>query len=92
MHLTVDPEKEISELFDELDTLLKNPDVTASLTSRGINASLALLIADGLRSYLLGKKKEAAEDLATAAEEIASRLVASASATETERDAPSKGS
>jgi CHASE3 domain sensor protein len=86
MQLDLDPEKEIGELFDELDVLLKNPDVTASLTTRGINASLALLIADGLRSYLLGRKKEAAEDLATAAEEIASRLAAN------ERDGAAKGS
>jgi hypothetical protein len=67
-------EKELDLLMEELDTLLKNPDVGALLTSRGINTSLALLVADGLHAYLKGKKKEAAEDLGTAAEEIASRL------------------
>jgi hypothetical protein len=67
-------EKELDELMDELDSLLKNPDVGAQLTSRGINTSLALLVADALRAYLKGKKKEAAEDLSTAAEEISARL------------------
>jgi hypothetical protein len=67
-------DKELGELFDELDALLKNPDVGALLTGRGINTSLALLIADALRAYLKGNKKEAAEDLSTAAEEISSRL------------------
>jgi hypothetical protein len=42
------------------------------LTQRG--ASLALLVADALHAYLKGNKKEAAEDLSTAAEEIAARL------------------
>ena len=67
-------EKELAELMDELDALLKNPDVGAQLTARGINTSLALLVADALRAYLKGNKREAAEDLSTAAEEIASRL------------------
>jgi hypothetical protein len=67
-------DKELSELLDELDGLLKNPDVGALLTGRGINTSLALLVADALRAYLKGHKKEAAEDLSTAAEEISSRL------------------
>jgi hypothetical protein len=67
-------DKELGELLDELDTLLKNPDVGALLTGRGINTSLALLVADALRAYLKGNKKEAAEDLSTAAEEISSRL------------------
>ena len=44
------------------------------LTARGINTSLAMLVADALHAYLKGNKKEAAEDLSTAAEEIASRL------------------
>ncbi|HEX9294788.1 MAG TPA: hypothetical protein VF881_03110 [Polyangiaceae bacterium] len=67
-------EKELDELLDELDILLKNSDLGARLTARGINTSLALLVADALRSYLNGNKREAAEDLGTAAEEIASRL------------------
>jgi hypothetical protein len=64
----------LAELLDELDTVLKRPEVDAHLTERGINTSLALLAADGLRAYLQGRKKEAADDLGTAAEEIAARL------------------
>jgi len=64
----------LAELLDELDTVLKQPEVDAHLTARGINTSLALLVADGLRAYLQGRKKEAADDLGTAAEEIAARL------------------
>jgi hypothetical protein len=69
-----DADKELELLMEELDTLLKNPDVGALLTARGVNTSLALLVADALHAYLKGRKKEAAEDLGTAAEEIASRL------------------
>ena len=70
----MDPEREIAALFDELDQLLKNPDVVASLTERGINASLAATAAHGVRAYLAGDKRVAADDLATVAEEIAARL------------------
>ncbi|HMI84227.1 MAG TPA: hypothetical protein VK550_09040 [Polyangiaceae bacterium] len=65
---------ELDELLDELDAVLKQPEIATLLTARGINTSLALLVADGLRAYLKGRKKEAAEDLGTAAEEIAARL------------------
>ena len=65
---------ELAELLDELDSVLKHPEVDALLTARGINTSLALLVADGLRAYLEGRKKDAADDLSTAAEEIAARL------------------
>jgi hypothetical protein len=65
---------ELEELLDDLDGVLKQPEIDAELTSRGINTSLALLVADGLRAYLQGRKKEAADDLSTAAEEIAARL------------------
>jgi hypothetical protein len=64
----------LEDLFDELDEVLKKPEIVAHLTEKGINTSLALLIADGLRAYLEGKKQEAADDLGTAAEEIAARL------------------
>jgi hypothetical protein len=74
MGMAESADKELDELMEELDTLLKNPDVGARLTARGINTSLALLVADALHAYLKGNKKEAAEDLSTAAEEIASRL------------------
>jgi hypothetical protein len=65
---------ELEELLDDLDVVLKRPEIDAELTSRGINTSLALLVADGLRAYVQGRKKEAADDLSTAAEEIAARL------------------
>jgi len=68
-------EEELDDLMEELDAILKSPDVGALLTARGINTSLALLVADALRAYLKGSKREAAEDLSTAAEEISSRLM-----------------
>ncbi len=67
-------DKELDEVMADLGALLKNPEVGAHLSERGVNISLALLIADGLLAYLKGKKKEAADDLGTAAEEIAARL------------------
>lgn len=66
--------REMKELLQELDQLLKNPDLGADLADRGLNISLALVAAAGLRAYLEGHKAEAAEDLATAAEEIRARL------------------
>jgi hypothetical protein len=65
---------ELSDLLSELETLLKNPDVGAALAERGVNVSLALVAANGLRAYLTGDKKLAAEDFDTVAEEIATRL------------------
>jgi hypothetical protein len=67
-------DREIAALVAALDSVLKKPDVGAVLDARGINTSLALLVIDGLLAYLQGKKKQAAEDLATAAEEIEARL------------------
>lgn len=67
-------DKELDAVLDELDTLLKNPDVESMLAGRGVNTSLAMLIVDALGSYLKGKKSEAVEDLGTAVEEIAARL------------------
>jgi hypothetical protein len=66
--------RELDDLFEELDQLLKNADMGALLTARGVNSSLAMLALDGLRAYLAGKKEQAADDLGTAAEEIATRL------------------
>ena len=68
---------EIAGLFDDIDALLKNVDVLAALTDRGVNASLAMTAADGLRAYLKGEKARAAEDFSLVAEEITSRLAAS---------------
>jgi hypothetical protein len=69
-----DPTAELAELFDDLETLLKNGDVIATLTGRDLNASLALVAANALRAYLKGSKADAAEDFATVAEEIRARL------------------
>lgn len=65
--------KELDDVFDDLDALLKNSDVADALSSRGVNISIALTAAYGLRAYLHGDKTTAIEDLSTAAEEIASR-------------------
>jgi hypothetical protein len=65
---------EIDQLFDELDQLLKNPDVGAELAEGGVNVSLAMTLADGLRAYLHGDKVRAVADLGTATEEIAARM------------------
>ena len=68
--MTVD---DVDKVLDALDALLKDPDVGNALAGRGINVSLALTAAYGLRAYLHGDKATAIEDLATAAEEIAAR-------------------
>ena len=70
--------KEVDQLFDELDDLLKNEDVQHTLGELKVNSSIALLAADGLRAYLKGDKETAMEDLSTAAEEIAQRFAQSA--------------
>ena len=70
--------KELDALFDELDQLLKNPDVQGVLADRRVNASIAMVAADGLRAYLHGDKARAIEDLAVAVEEITQRYAQSA--------------
>lgn len=70
----IDPTREVANVLDELEDLLKNGDVIESLSNKGINASLALVAIDGLRAYLDGRKAEAADDLGTVAEEIRGRL------------------
>jgi hypothetical protein len=80
------PLDETFEVLADLDTLLKNPDVGAVLADRGVNISLALVAVEGLRAYLEGDKVRAAEEFATVAEEVASRLAA---ARELARDKPS---
>lgn len=69
--------KELREVFEDLDTLLKNPDVGSELTARGVNTSLVIVAADALRAYIAGEKERAAEDFETVAEEISTRLAAS---------------
>jgi predicted naringenin-chalcone synthase len=66
--------RELEDVFEELDTLLKNPDVGAELADRGVNVSLAMTLADGLRAYLNGDKEKALLELGTATDEIAARM------------------
>jgi len=74
--VSLDPNRELDAVLDDLEALLKSGEVIGALTSRGVNASLALVAAHALRSYVKGKKADAAEDFATAAEEIRGRLAA----------------
>lgn len=66
-------DREIDGLFDDIDALLKNADVQSVMTARGVNTSIAMLVADGLRAYLRGEKDRAIEDLSVAVEEITQR-------------------
>ena len=68
---------EIEEVFEELDQLLKNPEVGAELADKGVNVSLAMTLADGLRAYLQGDKQKALLELGTATDEIAARMTPS---------------
>jgi hypothetical protein len=63
----------LDEALASLEALLKRPDVTVALTTRGINASLALTVVHGLMAYVQGDKAGAIDDLSTVAEEIAAR-------------------
>jgi hypothetical protein len=65
---------ELDEVFDELEVLLKNPDVGAELTAAGVNVSLAMTLAEGLRAYVHGDKSTALLELGTATDEIAARM------------------
>jgi division protein CdvB (Snf7/Vps24/ESCRT-III family) len=69
--------KEIEDVFEDLDSLLKNPEVGAELIASGVNTSLAIVAAEALKAYLSGDKARAAEDFEMVAEEISSRLMAS---------------
>ena len=63
----------LTQLFDEIESLLKEPRIGMELGRRGVNTSTALLATQGLEAYLTGKTKQAIDDLLTAAEEIRSR-------------------
>jgi hypothetical protein len=67
-------EQELDGLLAEIEHRLKNPEVAVSLGERGVNTSIALVATQGLRAYVRGNKAEAAEDLATAADELDARL------------------
>jgi hypothetical protein len=66
-------DREVDDLFDELDDLLKNEAAAMVFSERRVNSSIAMLVADGLRAYLKGEKEQAIEDLSTAVEEITQR-------------------
>jgi hypothetical protein len=68
--------KELREVFEDLDTLLKNPEVGSELTARGVNVSLAIVAAEALVAYVEGDRERAAEDFDTVAEEIKTRMAA----------------
>jgi hypothetical protein len=67
------PFEELLVVLDELTMLLKNPDVTATLSERRVNASLAMVAVDGLRAYVEGNRTRAMEEFSCVAEEIAAR-------------------
>jgi len=69
--------KELREVFEDLDTLLKNPEVGSELTARGVNVSLAIVAAEALVAYVEGDRERAAEDFDTVAEEIKTRMASS---------------
>lgn len=69
---------ELDELFDALDSLLKRPDASSELASGGVNSSLAMTLADGLRAYVHGDKGTALLELGTATDEIAARMASTA--------------
>jgi hypothetical protein len=75
----VDPAHEIDTVLGELNDLLKNGEVGSALAEKGINASVALLAAQALSSYLRGEKEQAAADFLAVSEEIKDRLSLAAS-------------
>ena len=74
--------KELDDVFEDLVTLLKNPEVGAELANDGVNISLAIVGAEGLAAYIRGEKERAADDLGTVAEEIAARIASAKAARE----------
>ena len=70
-------EKEIDDVFEELEMLLKNPDVVAALTAKGVNTSLATMAMDGLHEYLRGHRAKAIDEMSQFIEEVRARASAS---------------
>ena len=70
-------EKEIDDVFEELEMLLKNPDVVAALTAKGVNTSLATMAMDGLHEYLRGDRAKAIDEMSQFVEEGTARANAS---------------
>ena len=71
------PENEIDDVFEELETLLKNPDVVAALTAKGVNTSLATMAMDGLHEYLRGDRAKAIDEMSQFVEEVKARAARS---------------
>ena len=71
------PLEELSDALQDIETLLKNPDVESALAAKGVNSSLAMVVLDGMRAYVEGDKAKAAEELGTFAEEVKGRLALS---------------
>ena len=67
------PLDEIDDVFEELETLLKNPEVGAALAAKGVNASLAMLAMDGLAAYLRGEKEKGLDELQQFVDEVKAR-------------------
>jgi hypothetical protein len=67
------PLGEIDDVLEELETLLKNPEVGAALAAKGVNTSLAMLAMDGLAAYLRGDKNKAVDELTQFVEEVKAR-------------------
>lgn len=65
--------RELNDVFDDLEALLKNNEVGSELSASGVNVALALTAVAGLRAYVRGDKMAALDDLGTVVEEIASR-------------------
>ncbi len=64
---------ELRDIARDLETLLKNGEVVAALTERGVNASLLSLVASGLEHAIEGRARDAADDFDTLAEELRAR-------------------
>jgi hypothetical protein len=71
------PLRELTDVLGEIETLLKNPDIGAALTAKGVNTSLALVLVDGLRAYLDANKERTIDDVETFLEEVKGRLALS---------------
>lgn len=71
------PLDEIDDVFAELETLLKNPEVGTALAGKGVNASLAMLAMNRLAAYLRGDKAKAVSELTDFVDEVRARGVPS---------------
>jgi hypothetical protein len=75
--------EQLGRLFEDLESLLKDPEVGAELADLGVNVSIAMTLAEGLHEYLRGRKARALLELGTATDEIAARMAPA------DRDTPS---